>query len=219
MIIYPVYSYTVTENPYLEAFFEHLEVGPAAYLKLNAHGKSAESIDKSLAELYQDNEYKPFWIKEGGPGKRAAAILATLEDAGSHGLDPASYFTDKVHEYWKSTDVTGLVRLDILLSLGMMRYVADQREGRIEPREIDPKLFDTARDVEVDWGPLMKAAFRATHCYFTMVAMEDGKPKAIPPYKPETEDEKLRDQSTKIRKQLKDEYIKKLASLEEVSIL
>jgi murein L,D-transpeptidase YcbB/YkuD len=44
----------------------------------------------------------------------------------------------------------------------MMRYVADQREGRIEPREIDPKLFDTARDVEVDWGPLMKVAFRAT---------------------------------------------------------
>ena len=57
------------------------------------------------------------------------------------------------------------------------------------------------------------------HCYFTMVAMEEGKPKAIPPYTPETEDEKLRDQSTKIRKQLKDEYIEKLASLEEASIL
>jgi len=57
------------------------------------------------------------------------------------------------------------------------------------------------------------------HCYFTMVAMEEGKPKAIPPYTPETEDEKLRDQSTKVRKQLKDEYIEKLASLEEASIL
>ncbi len=51
------------------------------------------------------------------------------------------------------------------------------------------------------------------HCYYTMVAMEDGKPKAVPPYTPVTEDEKLRDQSSKIRKQLKEEYLLKLAKL------
>ena len=43
-----------------------------------------------------------------------------------------------------------------------------------------------------------------------MVAMEDGKPKAIPPYVPESEDEKQRDQAAKIRRAFKDEYLGKL---------
>ena len=41
----------------------------------------------------------------------------------------------------------------------MMRYVADQREGRMEPRKLDPKLFAGARDVEVDWEALREKAF------------------------------------------------------------
>ena len=43
-----------------------------------------------------------------------------------------------------------------------------------------------------------------------MVAMEDGKPKAIPLYVPETGDEKQRDQAAKIRRAFKDEYLEKL---------
>ena len=54
------------------------------------------------------------------------------------------------------------MRLDILLTLGMIRYVADQQEGRMEPREVDPKLFASARDVEVDWDALRKMAFEAS---------------------------------------------------------
>jgi len=42
------------------------------------------------------------------------------------------------------------------------------------------------------------------------VAMEEGKPKAIPPYVPETEDEKQRDQAAKMRRAFKDEYLEKL---------
>lgn len=55
---------------------------------------------------------------------------------------------------------------------------------------------------------------QTNHCYFTMVAMEDGKPKAIPPYVPETKDEKRRDQAAKIRQELKVEYLAKLAEFD-----
>ena len=54
-----------------------------------------------------------------------------------------------------------MVRLDILLTLGMMRYVVDQREGRMEPHKADAKLFATVRDVDVDWDALRKTAFEA----------------------------------------------------------
>ncbi|MEN8806114.1 MAG: L,D-transpeptidase family protein [Desulfobacterales bacterium] len=156
-----VHGYAASEEAYKNVFIEHLEMGPATYLNINVHGKNAADIDKRLTEIYYGNELQPFWIEDGKPGPRAADILAVLEDAESQGLEPASYFVDKIHQYWGSQDTAGLVRLDILLTLGMMRYVADQHEGRIEPREVDPELFATARDVEVDWDALRKMAFEA----------------------------------------------------------
>ena len=48
---------------------------------------------------------------------------------------------------------------------------------------------------------------QTNNCYFTMVAMEDGKPKAIPLYVPETGNKKHRDQAAKIRRALKNEYL------------
>ena len=155
------HGYAASEEAYKNVFIEHLEMGPATYLNINVHGKNAADIDKRLTGIYYGNELKPFWIEDGKPGPRAADILAVLEDAESQGLEPASYFVDKIHQYWGSQDTAGLVRLDILLTLGMMRYVADQHEGRIEPREVDPELFATARDVEVDWDALRQMAFEA----------------------------------------------------------
>jgi L,D-transpeptidase YcbB len=154
-------SNAASKDAYQNALVELLELGPANYLKISAHGKAAADIDKRLTDLYHTNGLQPFWIKDDKPGPRGANILAALEDAESHGLDPADYFVDKIHRYWDSIDTTGLVRLDILLTLGMMRYVADQQEGRMEPREIDPELFASARDVEVDWDALRQIAFEA----------------------------------------------------------
>ncbi len=154
-------SNAVSENAYQNVFIEHLEMGPATYLNINAHGKIAADIDKRLMEIYHGNKLQPFWIKDGKPSLRAADILAVLKDAENHGLNPASYFVDDIHQYWDSKDTVGLVRLDTLLTLGMMLYVADQREGRMEPRTLDPKLFAGARDVEVDWDILRKTAFEA----------------------------------------------------------
>jgi len=161
MIFSSAHSYAASKDAYQNVFIEHLEMGPATYLNLNAHGKTAADIDKRLTDIYLGNGLQPFWIRDGKPDMRATNILAILEDAESHGLNPDSYFIDKIHQYWNSKDAVGLVRLDILLTMGMIRYVADQREGRMEPREIDPKLFAAARDVEVDWDLLLQIAFAA----------------------------------------------------------
>ncbi len=161
LIFYSSQSYATSKEAYQNQFIEHLEMGPATYLNLHAHGKDAADIDGLLTQIYHANGLQPYWIEDGRPGPRAADILAVLEDAQSHGLEPARYFVDKIHKYWDSKDTVGLVRLDILLTMGMLLYVADQREGRIEPREIDPELFATARDVEVDWEALRQMALEA----------------------------------------------------------
>jgi murein L,D-transpeptidase YcbB/YkuD len=156
-----VHSNAASKNSYQNVFIEHLEMGPATYLNIDAHGKTAADIDSRLTELYHNNALRPFWIIDGQLSQRAADVLSVLEDAKRYGLDPADYLVDKIHRYWGSSDTAGLVRLDILLTLGMMRYVADQREGRMEPRKVDPVLFDSARDVVVDWDALKKQAFAA----------------------------------------------------------
>jgi murein L,D-transpeptidase YcbB/YkuD len=154
-------SFAALKDEYRNAFIEFLDIGPAAELNINVHGKNSADIDKSLADIYTSNGLQPFWIKDGKPSQRAADIIKVLADAESHGLDPISYFVDRINYYKDSRDPADMVRLDILLSLGMMRYMADQREGRIKPREIDPVLFDSASDVEVDWAVLKQAAFEA----------------------------------------------------------
>ena len=160
-MVHSAHSIAASDDAYQSVFIEHLEMGPATYLNIDAHGKTAADIDKRLTELYLGNGLKPFWIVDGKPGQRAAETLAVLEDAESQGLVPNDYLVDMIHQYWGSKDTSGLVRLDILLTLGMMRYVGDQREGRMEPHKADAKLFATARDADVDWDALRKTAFEA----------------------------------------------------------
>jgi murein L,D-transpeptidase YcbB/YkuD len=156
-----VQSFAASKQDYQNEFVEILEIGPASELKINVHGKSAADIDKSLSDIYHSNGLQPFWIENGKPSQRAKDIISVLEDAGSHGLVPDDYYVDWINEYKDGKDVADLVRLDVLLSMGMMHYVADQREGRIKPREIDPVLFESASDEEVDWVALREAAFGA----------------------------------------------------------
>jgi murein L,D-transpeptidase YcbB/YkuD len=162
LVFHSANGIAVSDGAYQRALIEHLDFGPATYLNIDVHGKTAADIDKRLTELYHGNKLQPFWIVDGKPGQRAIETLAVLDDAGSQGLVPNDYLVDKIHQYWNGKDTTGLVRLDILLTLGMMRFVGDQREGRMEPHKADAKLFATARDVEVDWDALRKTAFEAS---------------------------------------------------------
>ncbi len=140
---------------------KHLSMGPATALNFSAHGRSSAEIDKILVQIYRNNGLQPYWIKDGRPGQSAKDIFDTLKNANRHGLNPSSYLLRNIDQFWNNTDSVGLVKLDILLTMGMMLYVADQREGRLQPRQIDPELFAYASDVEVDWKKLFATAFKA----------------------------------------------------------
>ncbi len=151
----------VSAQEYSDTLSRYLKMGPASRLHLNVHGRKAADIDKRLSQIYTANGIQLFWIKQGRPDARGVEILEVLKEAGTQGLDPADYFTDRIEQYWNCTDRADIVRLDILLTMGMLRYVADQREGRIQPRQLDPELFANAHSTEVDWDVFIKAALRA----------------------------------------------------------
>jgi murein L,D-transpeptidase YcbB/YkuD len=159
---WPSHLLAVDEKAFQAAFIEQLEYGPAKYLGIEGHGMDADEIDQVLSQVYHENGLQPLWVSPDGPGERAEAILEALKGSDSHGLNPPSYHTEKIDEYWNSSDATGLSRLDILLSLGLRSYVGDMREGRAEPRKLDPKLFETASDVKLDFKSLRKQALGTT---------------------------------------------------------
>ncbi|MGI9535988.1 MAG: L,D-transpeptidase family protein [Desulfocapsaceae bacterium] len=140
---------------------QYLELGPAKHLKVNAHGMTAAEIDERIIRIYREHDFQPFWIQNGKPSHRAIVVRSVLENANLHGLNPASYLVGNIQQFWSNTDAPGLVQLDILITLGMMLYVADQREGRIAPFLANPELFATARDVKVDWNAVREQALNA----------------------------------------------------------
>jgi murein L,D-transpeptidase YcbB/YkuD len=140
---------------------EQLELQPAKLLGLEGHGLDSATIDKELANIYNENGLRPFWVSADGPGEKAKALFDAVISAYTEGLDPEHYRLSKIDKYWKSTDVVGLARLDILLTISLGGYVADMREGRVNPRKVDPELFASARDVEIDPVELVGQALSA----------------------------------------------------------
>jgi murein L,D-transpeptidase YcbB/YkuD len=120
----------------------------------------AASIDKALTDIYHENGLHPFWVSAQGPGKKAEIMLSTVKAAYTEGLNPENYRLSKIEKYWDSADKVGLARLDILLTLALGGYVADAREGRLNPRKVDPELFAGARDVEIDPVELAEQALK-----------------------------------------------------------
>ena len=158
-----------------ETMVDYLALGPALHLKLNAHGMTAAEIDKRIIRIYRKHNFQTFWLQNGKPGHRAIVIRSILENADNHGLNPSTYLVRNIQQFWSSTEAPGLVQLDILITLGMMLYIADQREGRIAPFLADPELFATARDVKVDWNALREQALKAPD-------MQDFLEQQAPPY-------------------------------------
>ncbi len=156
---------------------EYLELEPAKHLNVAAHGRSTKEVDQGLVEIYSRNNMQPFWIEDGKPSARALAIRSVLEGAVSHGLNPNNYFVSNIKQFWNSTDDSGLARLDIILSLGMLLYVADQQEGRMGPHLANPQLFASARNVTLNRETLMQG-FREPDMQFFM----EGQAPQFPQY-------------------------------------
>ncbi|MFW2366380.1 MAG: L,D-transpeptidase family protein [Desulforhopalus sp.] len=160
LLVFASLGYSATEPVLRDMLINSLKLGPATSLNLNTHGRSSKEIDNKLIEIYRINGFLPFWIENGQPSRRAKDIYAALMDSSTHGLNPANYLVNNIDHFWDNSDSASKAKLDIILTLGMIRYIADQREGRFLAHQDDTKMFTTARDVEVDWRAVCQAAFK-----------------------------------------------------------
>jgi murein L,D-transpeptidase YcbB/YkuD len=99
----------------------------------------ARHVDQ-VARLYASRADAPLWVagQTVTPGARVA--IAELRDAGSQGLDPRDYDAATLDSLARSLGrgrapgAADVVRLDLMLTVDLIRYLDDLRSGRVRAR-------------------------------------------------------------------------------------
>lgn len=147
------------------ALIELLENQPMQVLKqefkLEPYRMDVATINQEIAVFYRNRDFHLLWVGPDGPGKRAEILLFAIDTSDTDGLNPDDYKPALLRKLWKGTSALDFAKLDVLLTLALGKYVSDAREGRLNPRKVNPKLFASARDEKVDPSKLIKEALAA----------------------------------------------------------
>lgn len=101
-----------------------------------------------LERFYRSRADRPLWVLDKAAGPRAEKLSQLLIAADLDGLDPADYRAGQVKALLGATAPEDLARLEVLLSLGLVRYAADLGQGRTTPHVADPELFVFREEVQ-----------------------------------------------------------------------
>lgn len=133
-----------------------------------------------LQSMYYRNSFQPIWISEGRPTAAAETVHARLLAASLHGLNAEDYRAGWIGERLAvlrdasaAVSDSEVAQVDITLTLGLLRYLADVRSGRATSRQISgvwlqpPGFPDAAAllDATPDAGRLQKAIDAAPPAY------------------------------------------------------
>jgi murein L,D-transpeptidase YcbB/YkuD len=115
-----------------------------------------------LKALYQARSYEPLWMDSRlRPTDRAREVLALVNGAADHGLEPADYDALQIgraaQAFSASTPAPDdAARFDVGVSAAFLRYLRHLHAGRIDPREMGFRV-ETPVD-EHDYASLVAAA-------------------------------------------------------------
>ena len=141
------------------------EALPLALADELSSGVAAAGTDEEIRTLtvlerfYRARGHRPLWVLDDSAGPRAKTLSDILIAADLDGLDPRDYRAEQIAGLLDTESTEGLARLEVLLSLGLVRYAADLGQGRITPHVADPELF-VFRE-EVDKAKVLTAAAAA----------------------------------------------------------
>lgn len=138
-----------------------LQNQPTASLDLVIAGEDPAQADRELLTLYTTNSLQPLWFQNTQLGNQAISLIETLQNATAEGLNPDDYKLAEILTLRSQDNPDSLVKLDVLLTLALARYVADMQEGSADPCLLDPKLFSAARDKEVSILQVVQKAMTA----------------------------------------------------------
>ena len=120
----------------------------------------AKASVAGLHEFYRQRKFQPLWVARTGATSRARQLAHAITRAADDGLVPADYDMAAIAKRLASGHPTRLAELELLLSRGLITYGIDLKAGRRAPGNVDPTLFQYARNV--DPRALLRAASTAS---------------------------------------------------------
>ena len=103
----------------------------------------SESQVELLQALYSGNGGRPLWLSDGKPGGAAAIVHARLSAASIHGLRAEDYRARwlgerlaALRDAMQPASAEDVAQADVALTLALLRYLADVRQGRSSVRQI-----------------------------------------------------------------------------------
>jgi len=150
--VMPLSAGASSASSFQQALIDILHHQPTATLGLITTGTDPTLIDQALFRLYKNNDMQPLWLNRNtnDPTSRAGNLVEVLQNCLTDGLNPDDYKVAEILTLLPRRDMASRIRLDVLLTMALGRYVADMREGSADPCLLDPRLFAAARDKEVD---------------------------------------------------------------------
>ncbi len=112
-------------------------------------------VQGALAELYASRDWAPVWFRDDTLTTPARAILRSLAEAPTRGLNPADYDVEWLSLQAAQADTAMEARTDLALSVAVARFATALRRGRVSPTAVHSTLhlpadsFDLAGTVRV----------------------------------------------------------------------
>ncbi|WP_244860864.1 L,D-transpeptidase family protein [Aromatoleum petrolei] len=90
-----------------------------------------------IPEFYESRGFAPAWAD----ADRRSALLTTVRDSASHGLDPADYQIDVLRKLADEagSDPLKMADCELLFTEALIRLVYHLRFGKVDPRELYPE--------------------------------------------------------------------------------
>ena len=112
---------------------------------------------KRVQRVYKLWDNAPLWLEPDGVRDRARALLAAIEDAPSHGLNPSHYPIDSIRlvvgkddDIDKDATPEKLADVDVLLTAAFIGYAQDMLLGQVDPKGSAQAWHISGRRTEVD---------------------------------------------------------------------
>jgi L,D-transpeptidase YcbB len=102
----------------------------------------------TLDRFYRERDLQPLWVDATAAGPRAQELSDLLIAADLDALDPRDYHADRIAALLGAETPEALAELEVLLSLGLVRYAGDLGQGRVTPHVADPALFQFREEVK-----------------------------------------------------------------------
>jgi murein L,D-transpeptidase YcbB/YkuD len=132
----PVYALTPTEE-YLRQDIEAIQEGSDGVMA----GRRVAAVPV-LTDFYVRRGFRPVW----NDAARFQALLAVLQSATAHGLDPEDYHYRTLSEWTPdSADPRQQAERDILATDALIRYGYHLHFGKVDPASLDPDWNLTRR--------------------------------------------------------------------------